>query len=174
MITSSCTIICFNSSGIIYQVIMKQSHVHSALQKMRKPLSLNLERAAHIFWWWYVHLLQIWGVKFSCDESSFSHLIQSCYKGQCSKNITSNWTRPDDDCYILPHDLLDLLKPTQSCIRLVSLYNYPFRPYKNILAGYANFCWLVRGSLFIELGFSEDLGKGWRGDLGTFMISRPI
>ena len=34
-------------------------------------------------------------------------------------------------------------------------------------------CWLVRGSLFIELGCPEDLGKGWRGDLGTFMISRP-
>ena len=36
------------------------------------------------------------------------------------------------------------------------------------------FCWLVRGSLFIELGYLRDLGKGWRGDLGTFMISRPI
>ena len=35
-------------------------------------------------------------------------------------------------------------------------------------------CWLVRGSLFIELGCRGDLGKGWRGDLGTFMISRPI
>ena len=35
-------------------------------------------------------------------------------------------------------------------------------------------CWLVRGSLFIELGCPGDLGKGWRGDLGTFMISRPI
>ena len=35
-------------------------------------------------------------------------------------------------------------------------------------------CWLVRGSLFIELGCPRDLGKGWRGDLGTFMISRPI
>ena len=35
-------------------------------------------------------------------------------------------------------------------------------------------CWLVRGSLFIELGCPEDLGKRWRGDLGTFMISRPI
>ena len=38
----------------------------------------------------------------------------------------------------------------------------------------ADNCWLVRGSLFIELGCPEDLGKGWRGDLGTFMISRPI
>ena len=36
------------------------------------------------------------------------------------------------------------------------------------------YCWLVRGSLFIELGCPGDLGKGWRGDLGTFMISRPI
>ena len=36
------------------------------------------------------------------------------------------------------------------------------------------FCWLVRGSLFIELGCTRDLGKGWRGDLGTFMISRSI
>ena len=36
------------------------------------------------------------------------------------------------------------------------------------------YCWLVRGSLFIELGCPRDLGKGWRGDLGTFMISRPI
>ena len=30
-----------------------------------------------------------------------------------------------------------------------------------------NFCWLVRGSLFIECGCTT-LGKGWRGDLGTF------
>ena len=37
-----------------------------------------------------------------------------------------------------------------------------------------DFCWLVRGSLFIELGCTRDLGKGWRGDLGTFMISRSI
>ena len=36
------------------------------------------------------------------------------------------------------------------------------------------YCWLVRGSLFIELGCPKDLGKGSRGDLGTFMISRPI
>ena len=36
------------------------------------------------------------------------------------------------------------------------------------------FCWLVRGSLFIEFGCPTDLGKGWRGDLGTFMISMPI
>ena len=35
-------------------------------------------------------------------------------------------------------------------------------------------CRLVRGSLFIELGCTRDLGKGWRGDLGTFMISRSI
>ena len=35
-------------------------------------------------------------------------------------------------------------------------------------------CWLVRGSLFIELGCTRDLGKEWRGDLGTFMISRSI
>ena len=40
-------------------------------------------------------------------------------------------------------------------------------------AGSSDFCWLIRGSLFIELGCPEDLGKGWRGDLGTFMISRP-
>ena len=38
---------------------------------------------------------------------------------------------------------------------------------------FSSYCWLVRGSLFIELGCPEDLGKGWRGDLGTFMISRP-
>ena len=37
-----------------------------------------------------------------------------------------------------------------------------------------SYCWLVRGSLFIELGCPRDFGKGWRGDLGTFMISRPI
>ena len=30
-----------------------------------------------------------------------------------------------------------------------------------------------RVSLFIDLGCPRDLGKGWRGDLGTFMISRP-
>ena len=34
------------------------------------------------------------------------------------------------------------------------------------------YCWLVRVSLFIELGCPRDLGKGWRGDLGTFIISR--
>ena len=39
---------------------------------------------------------------------------------------------------------------------------------------FLNYCWLVRGSLFIELGCPRDFGKGWRGDLGTFMISRPI
>ena len=37
-----------------------------------------------------------------------------------------------------------------------------------------HYCWLIWGSLFIELGCPGDLGKGWRGDLGTFMISRPI
>ena len=31
-----------------------------------------------------------------------------------------------------------------------------------------------RVSLFIDLGCPGDFGKGWRGDLGTFMISRPI
>ena len=31
-----------------------------------------------------------------------------------------------------------------------------------------------RVSLFIDLGCPRDLGKEWRGDLGTFMISRPI
>ena len=36
------------------------------------------------------------------------------------------------------------------------------------------YCWLVRGSLFIELGCPRDLGKRWIGDLGTFMMSRPI
>ena len=35
-------------------------------------------------------------------------------------------------------------------------------------------CWLIRGSLFIELGCQGDLRKGWRGHLGTFMISRPV
>ena len=36
-------------------------------------------------------------------------------------------------------------------------------------------CWLVRGSLFIELGAQEEIwGKGGGGDLGTFMIRRPI
>ena len=37
-----------------------------------------------------------------------------------------------------------------------------------------NHCWLVRVSLFIELGGAEDLGTGCRGAFGTFMISRPI
>ena len=36
------------------------------------------------------------------------------------------------------------------------------------------FCWLIRVSLFIELGGPQDLGTGWWGALGTFMISRPI
>ena len=36
------------------------------------------------------------------------------------------------------------------------------------------FCWLVRVSLFIELGGAEDLGTGCRGAFGIFMISRPI
>ena len=31
-----------------------------------------------------------------------------------------------------------------------------------------------RVSLFIDLGCPRDLGKGWRGDLGTFMINRSI
>ena len=31
-----------------------------------------------------------------------------------------------------------------------------------------------RVSLFIDLGCPKDLGRGWWGDLGTFMISRPI
>ena len=44
----------------------------------------------------------------------------------------------------------------------------------NIASHYMYFYWLVRGSLFIELGCTRDLGKGWRGDLGTFMISRSI
>ena len=35
-------------------------------------------------------------------------------------------------------------------------------------------CWLVRVSLFIELACPRDLGKGWRGDLGTLMISKSI
>ena len=35
------------------------------------------------------------------------------------------------------------------------------------------FCWLVRVSLFIDLVFPWDLGKGWWGHLSTFMISRP-
>ena len=37
-----------------------------------------------------------------------------------------------------------------------------------------NYCWLFRVSLLIDLGFPWDLGKGWWGHLGTFMISRPI
>ena len=35
-------------------------------------------------------------------------------------------------------------------------------------------CWLVRVSLFIEIGGAEDLRKGWRGAFSTFMINRPI
>ena len=49
-----------------------------------------------------------------------------------------------------------------------------FNSYKYSYKIWSYFCWLVRGSLFIELGCLRDLGKGWRGDLGTFMISRPI
>ena len=37
----------------------------------------------------------------------------------------------------------------------------------------AIFAGSFRVSLFIDLGCPRDLGKGWRGDLGTFMISRP-
>ena len=44
----------------------------------------------------------------------------------------------------------------------------------NLMCRLVDCCWLVRGSLFIELGCTRDLGKGWRGDLGTFMISRSI
>ena len=33
---------------------------------------------------------------------------------------------------------------------------------------------LFRVSLFIDLGFPQDLGKGSWGHLGPFMISRPI
>ena len=36
------------------------------------------------------------------------------------------------------------------------------------------FCWLIRVSLFIDLGFPYNLGKGWWGHLGPFVISRPI
>ena len=36
------------------------------------------------------------------------------------------------------------------------------------------YCWLVRVRLFIELGGAQDLGTGWWGALGTFMISRSI
>ena len=36
------------------------------------------------------------------------------------------------------------------------------------------FCWLVRVSLFIELGGAGDLGTRKRGAFSTFMISRPI
>ena len=31
-----------------------------------------------------------------------------------------------------------------------------------------------RVSLFIDLGCPGDFGKGRKGDLGTFMISKPI
>ena len=40
--------------------------------------------------------------------------------------------------------------------------------------GRPNIAGSFRVSLFIDLGCPRDLGKGWRGDLGTFMISRPI
>ena len=55
------------------------------------------------------------------------------------------------------------------------IQNFRYCTYVSGSASYLGnlFCWLVRGSLFIELGCPEDLGKGWRGDLGTFMISRP-
>ena len=36
------------------------------------------------------------------------------------------------------------------------------------------FCWLVRVSLFIELGGAGDLGTRKSGAFSTFMISRPI
>ena len=35
-------------------------------------------------------------------------------------------------------------------------------------------CWLIRVSLFIELGGAGDLGTMKRGAFSTFMISRPI
>ena len=44
----------------------------------------------------------------------------------------------------------------------------------SVIVGKRYYCWLVRVSLFIELGGPRDLGTEWRGDLGTFMISRPI
>ena len=36
------------------------------------------------------------------------------------------------------------------------------------------FCWLIRVSLFIELGGAGDLGTRKRGAFSTFKISRPI
>ena len=36
------------------------------------------------------------------------------------------------------------------------------------------YCWLIRVSLFIELGGAGDLGTRKRGAFSTFMISRPI
>ena len=47
-------------------------------------------------------------------------------------------------------------------------YRINFSERERIIAG------SFRVSLFIDLGCPGDFGKGWRGDLDTFMISRPI
>ena len=39
---------------------------------------------------------------------------------------------------------------------------------------FVSYCWLVRVSLFIELGGAGDLETRKRGTFSTFMISRPI
>ena len=63
------------------------------------------------------------------------------------------------------HIMVTFLGLFKKCLALPSTF---------YLMYFHNICWLVRGSLFIELGCTRDLGKGWRGDLGTFMISRSI
>ena len=67
----------------------------------------------------------------------------------------------------------DLIRVYVFCEYHWFYYISPKAFYESILV-----CILVAGSfrvsLFIDLGCPRDLGKGWRGDLGTFMISRPI
>ena len=50
----------------------------------------------------------------------------------------------------------------------VVYYIYPrfnmFKKTPGICFSFCICCWLVRGSLFIELGCPRDLGKGWRGN----------
>ena len=73
----------------------------------------------------------------------------------------------------------------EGCIHRVGTHSLPLTPSGSYLTyGCQQVvhslleCFLIadsfRVSLFIDLGCPKDLGKGWMGDLGTLMISRPI
>ena len=102
-----------------------------------------------------------------CVELARSRPVSVCIISTCASFCTSHFIDYDFS-FFCPHRLL-----------LVEQASQPISEH-HISGGAlptdrrcAYYCWLVRVSLFIELGCPRDLGKGWRGDLGTFMISRP-